>query len=69
MEIQIKWLNSNGRERYHILTQPHKLFPLANRGNINLWSSYTIVPNIGILRMQQRCLGSKYMKNKKPTIL
>jgi len=39
MEIEIKWLNSNGMERYHILTQPHKLFPLANRGNNNLWSS------------------------------
>lgn len=54
-----------GMERHYILTQPDMFFPLANIGHINLWSSYTLVPNIDILLMHQRCLGSKSINKVK----
>lgn len=61
-----------GMERHHILTQPDMFFPLAKRGHINLWSSYALLPNINVLLMHQRCLGSKYInkfkKSNKPKI-
>jgi len=34
-----------GLERYHMPSQPHEF--LANRGHLNLWLSYALLPNNG----------------------